>query len=124
MSEEYFDDDGEIIRTKDNHVVWSNMQWAITEDGFLSAIWCGYHIDPNSLTKPEKHSWHDHMARKSWIDMDMFNRAYREVLRRNGVSIDETELLAAEARAAAYLVGHERTPRYMNRPLEEYGFWQ
>lgn len=123
MSEDYFDEDGDVIRNADNHVVWSNMQWAITEDGFLSAIWCGYHIHPDALMSGG-HCWHDHMARKSWVDMEMFNQAFRVALKRSGKAFDETELLAAEARAAAYLVGHERLPRYMERPLEHYGFWQ
>ncbi len=123
MSEDYFDEDGDVIRTADNHVVWKNMQWAITEDGFLSAIWCGYHIHPDALMSGN-HDWYSHMARKSWVDLAMFNEAFRVALRRSGKAFDETELLAAEARAAAYLVGRERTPRYLDKPIEHYGFWQ
>lgn len=125
MSEEYWNDDGEVIRKPENHVVWKNAQWAVTEDGFLSAIWCGYHIDPNSLRRGlgGERSWHEHIARKTWVDLAMFSQAFREAVKRNGIPFTEDQMDKWEERALDAIPPRCR-PRYLERPLEHYGFWQ
>lgn len=123
MSEEYWGDDGKIIRMRENHVVWRNAQWVITGDGFLSARWCGYHIEPGSLNCAGDHKWHAHMARKTWIDMIAFNQAFREAVRRNGVDLSDEQITAWENAANQYLEGSDRSPRYDNNTDEHYGHW-
>lgn len=126
MSEDYFDEDGDVLRKAENRVIFKNMQWVVSGDGFLSAIWCSYHIDPASLQNGVNldRSWHDHVARKTWIDMDAFNAAYRAAVKFNKLKISDEQIAEWEARAERYIADREPTPRYMKGTLEQYGYWQ
>lgn len=127
MSDDYFDDDGEIIRTAENHVIWRNAQWVVTEDGYLSARHMSYHLAPKALPALNRtRSWHEHLARKTWVDNAMFWQAFRKACEVNQISVTTEELDHWEEQALEWLDGEPtRThpPRYDERSDAHYGHW-
>lgn len=127
MTDEFVDGDGNIIRTAENHIVWRNRQWVIFEDGCLSARHMSYHLTANRLPAlNRKYSWHEHLARKNWVDQPLFWQAFRKACEMNKVSITPEELDHWEELALAYLADapqSSRGPRYDEQPDAYYGHW-
>ena len=68
---------------------WRGSQWSVTEHG----IECRdgtYFIDKNRLLEDlPAHSWPEHMAEKTWVDVDDFTTAWMVALVLHGYSLDK-----------------------------------
>jgi len=91
-----------------NTILWRNEDWAVTPYGLESVVsMIDYPIPKERLCEllPGTSSismWPQHMAQKSWVDVDAFCAAYLKALElHNPKGRDKIDLVASLAKAEA-----------------------
>lgn len=96
---DYYTDPVEVCGEPLGTILWRGRQWAVTEYG-IECLDGSYWCEAKGLGEDlPNHSWPEHMADKSWVDVDDFATAWMVALAIHGQHVPSDQVREAIRRA-------------------------